>query len=190
MDSGAKHMTIKFGTKAPLPPQAQQPILNRTPKRMEASYPDGVIAEWVRVAARCPHSDSNLVMRWIQSQPIFLSYPVIDLIEKSGVMFRTMPDDFINAIFEVNSHARRALDEFLVVLRHSRKVDLLTEEGALVIKVGNLTASVRPARDGIFVAMAVPSEIGPSAKVRSEIHKIKSGIDFPSSLISALNKAA
>lgn len=179
-------MTIKVGHKSALPPQAQQPIANRAAKRIDVDYPEDVVNRWTQVAARCPHSDSGLVKRWIQSQSIFQTFPISHVIEKSGVMARNMPDDFINSIFEFNSKARGALDELLVVLGRAAKLDLSPEEGALVIKFRNLTASVRPSADGIVVAMTVQPKNGQSCRVRSAVHKIQPGMGLPASLVDAL----
>jgi hypothetical protein len=179
-------VTIEVGHKSALPPQAQQPAANRAAKRIVVDYAEDVVIEWTRVAARCPHSDSGHVKRWMQSQSIFLTFPINHVIEKSRVMSRNMPDDFINTIFEFNSQARRALDELLGVLGRSETPNLKPEEGALVVKFRNLTASVRPSGDGIVVAMTVPSQKGQLGKVRSAVHKIRPGGGLPPVLIDAL----
>jgi hypothetical protein len=172
--------------KIALRPQAQQPLTHRASPGNKVDDDRAVIDVWKRVAARCPHTEATAVRDWLKSQPVFNGRLIRQVIEKTDVLNRKMPEDFIDAIFIADSPARAALEQVLRSYPQNEEIKRIPEGEALVIKSKTVTASVRPVRDGIFIAISVPSKSGSPGSAKTKICHVKSDEPLPEEVVTAL----
>lgn len=169
-----------------LPPQLQRPARRRGSTRIVAEYPTDLIDAWKKIAMQCPHTRPRAIKRWLQSQPAFLGAPIDQVIEKTGVLQRKMPGDFIDAVFEANTPARQVLVDLLSRFADSETLELRAEEHALVIKSHGATTLVRPATDGVFVAISINATSARSNASKTLIHHVQPGKPLPNDVLAML----
>jgi hypothetical protein len=169
-----------------LPQQFQRPVQRRAPARMAADYPADLIDAWKKIAMQCPHTRPRQIKRWLQSQPAFLGAPIDQVMAKTGVLQRKMPGDFIDAVFENNTPARQVLVDLLSRFADSETLELHAEEHALVIKSHGATTLVRPAQDGVFLAISLHSINDRGNRGKTLIHHVQIGKPLPNDVLVTL----
>jgi hypothetical protein len=169
-----------------LPPQRQQPARHRASTKIAADYPSDLVDMWKKIAMQCPHTRPRQIKRWLQSQPAFLGAPVDQVMENTGVLQRKMPGDFIDAVFETNTPARQVLVDLLSRFADSETLELHAEEHALVIKSHGAMTLVRPATDGVFVAISINATSARNHASKTLIHHVQAGKPLPNDVLATL----
>lgn len=168
-----------------LQPQIQQPARRHPSARIAADFPRDLIDAWKMIAMQCPHTRPRQVKRWLQSQPALISAPVDQVIEKTGVLQRKMPGDFIDAVFEAGTPARQVLVDLLARFADSETLEVHAEEHALVIKSHGATTLIRPAKDGAFLAISLSTNARSNAG-KTLIHHVQVDKPLPNDVMVML----
>jgi hypothetical protein len=172
-----------------LPPRALQPARHQAPTHHAADVPADVVNTWKKITRQCPHTRPSAVKRWLQSQPELRDAVISEVIAVTGVLKRKMPDDFIDTIFEINTPARLVLTDLLSRFEDPETLEIHGEEFALVVKSTCATTLIRPAPDGVFVAISMKSANDHHNAGRSIIHHVTVGQALPIDIMVALEFA-
>jgi hypothetical protein len=136
---------------------------------------------------RCPHSHPDAVKQWLRLQLVLLGAPIPQVMEGTGVLDRRMPEDFIDAVFAEGGPARRVLVDLLSRFDDQEALELLPEEEALVIRSRRATMSIRPAQDGVFVALSMGQS---SDGAKSVVRHIQADHPGPRDVLETMGVAA
>jgi hypothetical protein len=123
--------------------------------------------------------------------PAFAGADLRVVIERTGVLSRRMPDEFIETIFgKTDAPARKALESLVSAKKVGPAIFLAPIEGGLMLRAGKSTAIARPSSKGLTLTISTPQSAAGATGRKSVVIQVNSSAEMPAEVIEVLGLAA
>jgi hypothetical protein len=108
--------------------------------------------EWNSIARRCPEIKADRIESWLRRWHGLSHDEARAVITHTGVMWRSMPEDFLHAVFGAEqSPARTALRRIKKLFDAADNMQCVPTEAGVMLKGRIVFSVIRPESDGIVI---------------------------------------